>query len=395
MCSSGERKSWIDEFFSLSLLANHFPALHGLRTIAILTVLQIHVTQMMRRSGFRINPVFYGFSTNIFFGMDLFFILSGFLIGTMLLHSVDRHEPKRFLRFYARRAFRTFPAYYVVLTLLAVIPTPNPAQRSNLAWEYAYLTNFIPEPINRMVMNWGWSLCVEEHFYLLAPLLMVGLHLFRSHRVRLGALLFLWLVSLGMRLGIYLASDHAWTFAELHRALYRPTYTRFDILVAGVLVAYGHRYFRDRIILLLKRAWFRRLLWTVTLLCLGILLMPSQALGRSAIFRVFAWGTITSLMYVPLILLLLCGEGRLNRFLSRPFFLRAATLGYGIYLVHIPICMSLIFMAKRFNGFFRLPPLVLWPQILVWLVIGSAMAAYLLHLLVEKPMLKLRDRLAT
>ncbi len=388
------RKSRIASFFSFSLLANHFPALHGLRSIAIIAVLQYHVTNMMQQSGFRLARGFYVFSTNIFFGMDLFFILSGFLIGTMLLHSVDHREPRGFARFYARRAFRTFPSYYLVLTVLVLIKPLNPAQQSNLVWEYTYLTNYVHGSVGKVVMNWGWSLCVEEHFYLLVPLLLLALHYLGSHRARLAALVTLWLSGLGVRLGIYLSSHEHWTGLEIHRALYRTTHTRFDILVAGILVAYLVRYFKDPITERLKKRVWRIGLWAIMIICLWLLVFPGPILERSALFRVFAWGTLTSLMYVPLILLLLCSEGRLQRFLSHPFFLRSATLGYGIYLVHVPVCLVVLGCAHKIEGFLALPPLFLWPQILFWLLVSSAAVAYVLHLLVEKPMLRLRNRLA-
>ncbi len=388
------RPSRLAGILGLRLLADRFPALHGLRVLAILSVLQIHVTLMMHRAGLPLGRAFADYSTRIFFGMDLFFILSGFLIGTMLMYSVDQRSSKGFLRFYARRAFRTFPTYYVVLTLLALSRPLGPVQRSNLVWEYAYLTNYLHGSIDGMVMNWGWSLCVEEHFYLIVPVLMAGLFLFRSHRVRVGLLVALWLACLGVRLGIYIDASHPWTGLAIHRALYRPTHARFDILVAGILVAYVHRYWGEKISRLLRRGEIRALFLAATLLGLGALLSPDPTVSRSPLFSVFAWGTITSLMYVPLILFLLCGDGPLHRFLSMPFFLKAATLGYGIYLVHIPVCGVIAMAYKPLQALLPWPPLLLWLQILCWLILGSAVAAYLLHLLVEKPMLWLRDRLA-
>lgn len=88
----------------LSLLQNRYPALHGLRFVAIVSVLQVHVTVTLH--GFKLmqNGELAGLSQSVWFGMDLFFVLSGFLIGSMLLHQGGTGMG----RFWLRRAFRTF-----------------------------------------------------------------------------------------------------------------------------------------------------------------------------------------------------------------------------------------------------------------------------------------------
>jgi peptidoglycan/LPS O-acetylase OafA/YrhL len=110
--------------------------------------------------------------------------------------------------------------------------------------------------------------------------------------------------------------------------------------------------------------------------------------------RVFAWGTVTSFMYVPWLLLLLNADGPLQRWFGQRSFLRWATLGYGIYLVHIPICEDLLIpFDKVLIERVGLSMALVWP-LSVWLLfLVSAAVAYVLHLLVEKPALALRDRL--
>ena len=113
-------------------------------------------------------------SLTLFFGMDLFFVLSGFLIGTILLVSLERHGRQMVGNFYLRRAFRILPLYYVVLTVLALVTPLTALQRHHLPLEYLYLTNFVPDlQRTSVVMIWGWSLALEEQFYLIVPLLLV------------------------------------------------------------------------------------------------------------------------------------------------------------------------------------------------------------------------------
>jgi peptidoglycan/LPS O-acetylase OafA/YrhL len=116
--------SFLEEKLGLSLLANHFPPLHGLRVIAILSVVQMHIgTEMYVHRLIPSLTGWFGVSQNVWFGMDLFFILSGFLIGNILFASLESEGKISIGRFYARRSFRILPAYYAALTLFAVIPT--------------------------------------------------------------------------------------------------------------------------------------------------------------------------------------------------------------------------------------------------------------------------------
>ncbi len=385
----------IGKFFKLSLLANHFPALHGIRFIAIVSVLQVHVTSGLEEIGCLHNRWFSLMSKQIFFGMDLFFILSGFLIGMILLHSLDKeNKGGGIIRFYIRRSFRTFPLYYVVLTLLVVIFPLTMAQKSNLIWEYLYLTNYGDAARNTRVMSWGWSLCVEEHFYLAVPIFIIALHRFRSHAMRISILAVMWLSALAIRLYILFSSPVPLKGFALFQSLYIRTHTRFDILVAGIFLAYLQSYFGPQIKKSLSRFPVRMVLWSVTLVCLATLVIRPPILGSRPLFAVFAWGTITSIMYIPLILLLVNADGWFQRFCSRPFFLRLATVGYGIYLVHIPVGLFILPVMKTLAASFDLPESVIWCLMLFTLVSISAVVAYVFHLLVEKPALYLRDRIA-
>ena len=149
----------------------HVGALDGLRFFAFFGVFVWHALQ----NSPSLRPwVSYGT-----LGVQVFFVLSGFLIGSILLEQRDRRDvtlANKLKTFYIRRSLRIFPLYYLALLILLVLPLigmPYVGGSTNLFWNAFYLTNF------RMyfggefgVLSHFWSLAVEEHFYLLAPLVI-------------------------------------------------------------------------------------------------------------------------------------------------------------------------------------------------------------------------------
>lgn len=390
-----ERPSWAARFFSLELLDNRYPALHGLRVLAIISVVQYHVTWIFwGEQHIPLDHWFVDRSTSVFFGMDLFFVLSGFLIGSILLRSIRKSGTQELRRFYLRRILRTFPSYYIVLTILVLATSLTATQRAHLPFEYTYLTNFVSLHRPDIVMFWGWSLALEEQFYLTVPLLFFVLQRLERERARIGLLALLMLAALVVRLVIYLRWM-PWNDFVLYGALYFRTYCRFDTLVAGILLAFVHQRHGSAIGAWLDRPLHRAMLTLPALACAWLLLRPSM-FGDDHVqtVRVFAWGTVTSLMYLLVLPLVLHGKGFFHRFLSAPFFRRAATLGYGVYLVHIPIIDHLMVPAAKALHARHVSLLVVWPAALVATMLLSFLIGYVMHVVIEKPSLYLRERLA-
>jgi len=385
-------------FFALDLLDNRYPALHGMRVVAILSVVQYHVTlNLTFAHDVPLDKGWAAMSMAVFFGMDLFFVLSGFLIGSILLHSVESSGSAHVRRFYLRRAFRTFPPYYIVLTTLALLMPITSDQRHHLWFEYVYLTNYrLPLIPGDLVMPWGWSLALEEQFYLAVPILFLVLYKFRSDRARLTILVAIWSAALVVRLVLYFRNPQ-WDEAALYNFLYYRTHTRFDTLVAGIILAYVQRRWRAPITRWLELPAARAALVLPSLACLLVLMQPWM-LGPAGLglIHVVSWGTLTTLMYFAWTLLLLNGgNGWMSRALSLPVFRRIATLGYGVYLVHMPLCEYVIsHTAKWLVDYHRWPLLVVWLSAVAALLLSSLAVSYLLHLVVEKPSLRLRDRFA-
>ena len=160
----------------------HIPVLDGIRGLAIIMVLIAHFTTILEnylKEFFPVaGPVFTKVALSGLMGVDLFFVLSGFLITGILLDTKDTNE--FFKNFYARRFLRIFPLYYGVLFILfCILPkiitfdTAANEMADHQWWLWAYLTNFPGHPAwdNSALFKLGhfWSLAVEEHFYFVWP----------------------------------------------------------------------------------------------------------------------------------------------------------------------------------------------------------------------------------
>jgi peptidoglycan/LPS O-acetylase OafA/YrhL len=213
----------------------HLPALDGLRGIAILLVL-LHNFDVLDLGGARalgsvlVKEFFYvGW-----IGVQLFFVLSGFLITRGLL--VTQHQPDYFQRFFLKRVLRIFPLYYLaLLVFLVLLPATGwveqRAMQYSSLWLWTYLSNWTTpyEPTGGPLPHF-WSLAVEEQFYLVWPLLLWKLRLRHIGWLCLG------LTALSPLLRLAMVQQG---FPD--EALYEFTFSRMDALTAGAaLAAWDH-----------------------------------------------------------------------------------------------------------------------------------------------------------
>src|SRR5262249_43981538 len=155
-----------------------------------------------------------------------------------------------------------------------------------------------------------WSLALEEQFYLTVPLIFFALHRLRSDRARIGLLAIFWLVALVVRLYIFYRW-RPWNDFVLYGAVYFRTHTRFDTLVAGIILAFIHQRHGEVVGRWLKDPFHRALLALPAMACLWLLLRPTMFGEGSALqlVHIFAWGSVTSVMYLCALPLLLQSEG--------------------------------------------------------------------------------------
>lgn len=116
-------------------------------------------------------------------GVDLFFVLSGYLISGQLLKSRASEEKVDYARFYRRRLLRTLPAYTVVVVIYFLLPTSRERPDIQPFWAFATFTeNLLFDPATPKALSHAWSLCVEEQFYLVMPAVIAWLAVKGSSR---------------------------------------------------------------------------------------------------------------------------------------------------------------------------------------------------------------------
>ena len=333
------------------------PQLDAVRGIAILVVL-VH-----NLNGFSSPPLSlitkYGWM-----GVDLFFVLSGFLITGILLDSKSLEN--YFRNFYARRCLRIWPLYYCVLVLMLVIaPLVRPQdaaelfQRSSPLWSYAFfLQNFLVAAPASAVGPLGvsWSLAVEELFYLVWPFFVRFLPIGRLQLLAWTVLL----LSPPLRL----------FFLTQHWIIYSNPFCRLDGIMAGALLA-----------MLVRQSGFApgrlvRLAWIVLLFAVPLAIMTA---AYGVLWLAFSMAVLASASFVFLALFSVNTWFRV--FLTNRFLMFTGTISYGLYLLHkIPDDLF-----KRLHWKEAHPIAAFWV-----IVVASYLLAIASWNFLEKPFLRLK-----
>jgi peptidoglycan/LPS O-acetylase OafA/YrhL len=359
------------------LLRPFMPELDTLRGIAVSAVLLVHAFS------WQYSSLWFGKWAGRFLlltrtgwtGVNLFFVLSGFLITGILLDSKTKTQFYR--RFYTRRALRILPAYYLLLILLLVLGNSSLAF-AGLSFVYlANLTNFFG-----VACAYGplWSLAVEEHFYIVWPTIVRnfsrrGLAWIAGAVVLLEPAARMLAFARGYRFGL---DWYTWFVA--------------DGLALGALLAIGLRTG-------ISRSWARRL-------CLALLAfsmvaaIAGRAFGIETRNQLLGAGlqlSIINIFFAGLLLaFLILGTGRQRQYVNLKALRFLGYISYGLYLDHLLIfrlydraCLAYWPHLLPTRGHFEL-------VVLRFMVAGTAavLAAYVSRRFFEEPFLRLKELLA-
>ena len=310
----------------------HVPELDGIRGIAVLLVLVYHFVDRYPQPQGVGELFFFRISQAGWVGVELFFVLSGYLITGILADT--RNSPRYFTSFYGRRSLRIFPLYYAVLILYfwvgPIVSTGLAAQyapmREHQAWFWLYASNWLFATTSQGIPGlYFWSLAVEEQFYLIWPW-VVWLMSSRKLMVLSTGLV---IASLGLRLALLNAFD----FEPV--SVYFMTFTHMEGLSVGAFLAIYSRIYGPR----------RRKLLVPGLLglaCLGTLIVMATANGSFPYWSRNIAGvgyTLLALLFGSVIMFCLRSskQSLVRRFFNYHCLRISGKYSYALYLLHIPI----------------------------------------------------------
>jgi peptidoglycan/LPS O-acetylase OafA/YrhL len=361
-----------------------------LRGVAMLLVLFRHPVVHASEAGV-LAPLAHCMETIGWTGVDLFFVLSGFLIGGLLFNELEKHSRIDVRRFIIRRAFKIWPGYLALILLAFVQELRHGHQGPTKA-----LHDVLPNLLHLQNYLWTirgqtWSLAVEEHFYLFLPPLLLVLTLWKPGRITeiravpvIAGLLVI--VCLGLRL---------WTTATVPFNAYKhisPTHLRMDSLFWGVLLGYLYKF---------RPAWaeplFRSRKWL--LVCGLALIAPMVFFDDVTPFAHTIGFTMLFMGYGCILIAFVStseGSGRLANLLYSPIGRSLAFVGffsYAIYLWHVDFALAVLvqrldwIVPKSAAGGLR------WAVALLIYTAMATGAGIVMTKLIEQPALALRNRL--
>ena len=352
------------------------PGLDLLRALAIIVVVINHAALF----GFKLPGRVDRFG---WIGVDLFFVLSGYLIGGQLLAPLARDQRMNLGRFFARRALRIMPAYFVVLAIYFLLPSWR--EYSEIAqplWKFLL-------SIQNIALHGGtafshaWSLAVEDQFYLALPFLL----LFLYRRPRTAIIIPCLLVVGGIALRTFLAAqnpsvDGGVSFRGFQAWIYYPTWSRLDPLVFGVALAAIEKF---------RPQWWRRLtnyaiwLWLpgLVLIVYGLWLGEGDYLTVTACtwqFPLIALGMAALLIYAV-------SPRLVFRRVAIPGAAFIASIAYSAYLIQKLVIRFVEQFCASHNIVLTSAPALICVELCVYA------AATILFFTVERPFLQLRHRI--
>jgi len=352
------------------------PGLDLLRALAIVVVVIYHAALF----GFKLPGRVDRFG---WIGVDLFFVLSGYLIGGQLLAPLARDRRINLGRFFARRALRIMPAYFVVLAIYFLLPSWREyPEMSQPLWKFLLSVQNIALH-GGTAFSHAWSLAVEDQFYLALPFIL----LFVNRRPRAAIIITIVIVFGGSALRTFLAyqnlGEDGVNFRGFQAWIYYPTWTRLDPLVWGVALAAIEKF---------RPQWWQSLTNLARWLWLPALALISYALwlGEGDHLSVAACVWQFSFIALGMAALLICGQSpRLPfRRVAIPGAAFIASIAYSAYLVQKLVIHCVGRFCFDHNISLTSVPALLGVELCVYV------AATLLFLTVERPFLLLRQRLA-
>ncbi|TWT62220.1 O-acetyltransferase OatA [Rubinisphaera italica] len=324
----------IDQFTTInSTFGKYLPQLDSLRAIACLLVLFAHLKTL---SGLGWIPENLGAV-----GVGIFFALSGFLITRGLIH-----KDQNLIRFYERRTARILPPYFAMLFVLAVVwPAKELIWAATFCFNFLYVTGkmdyFLVEFVNAPIppITHVWSLCVEEHFYLIWPITLLVFRIRFAAVLAIGIILLTPVFSWATQ---RILQEYGFQRLEIYGLLQRITFTQLTAISWGCLVAIFEDSLSKKDSVKTKKIYQSLVFWSIASILVSGLLYYLMSIWcdlqlYTQTARVLARGIVNP-SCVHLLSAGLFGLGLCWKSLGRiPVLREIGRVSYGLYLYHLPV----------------------------------------------------------
>jgi peptidoglycan/LPS O-acetylase OafA/YrhL len=367
----------------------YFKNLDGIRFFAALMVMLQHLSDYKGNPGVDLSNVEKGMVSSLgSHGVTLFFVLSGFLIFSLLFVEKQYTHTIQIKSFYVRRILRIWPLYFGfgLLSILGIdyvfkmlgLSIDTPAS-INLIYLFTFSINLqlIFATINKGIIELYWSVCIEEQFYLMAPWLVKKANNFLG--ISLG------LIAIGI--GSKFLLDYLITSGTIHtnnhiNPLYTFTTCWFDAFGMGILAAYFN--FNKNIYGKIKGVVENKLIQAIVIFL--AFLYVTNVLPKAQIIDKYFFSTVASVLFAYIILAASTGNFIFN--FENSFLRRMGRYSYGMYVWHSSIIQVLLLLLMRwFTRDNRIVFEILYPLLSVTIVVIVAGLSYELY---EKHFLKLK-----
>jgi peptidoglycan/LPS O-acetylase OafA/YrhL len=320
-------------------------------------------------------------------GVDLFFVLSGFLISSQLFAGVAKGQAIHLSEFFIKRFFRIIPPYLVILLLYVFFPYLHEWGHLSPLWRYfSFTLNFGLDLKKYGTFSHSWSLCVEEQFYLILPLCFWLFGYFKA-----GKSAVYWLIALFA--GGFIIRFISWQHFIVpnlpsdnlrpiwNQYVYYPTYNRLDGLLTGVSLA-GLFTFYPRV-----KQWANKYSNLLMLAGLVTLITAYFVCKGNDDFKTTIFGfPLVSLAYGMIVAAIVCPSNLFYK-LKSAFTAQLAALSYAIYLSHkIVIHVTQTLLSNV--GIDKNSSLMM-----ICCIITCVLAALAMRYVIEKPALKIRNQI--
>ncbi len=348
------------------------PQLDLLRAFAVFLVMGRHLPVLLENWPQPIPLLMSGWKQVGWIGVDLFFVLSGFLISGLLFNEYAETGSFDLFRFLVRRGFKIYPSYYVflVLALPAIAWFPGAITPYSFACDALFISNyFVP------IWPHTWSLCVEEHFYFLLSLsFFIVTRRKESFKFFIPGCFFMLVLPLVLRL---ILISHIPFHDKPHHS---ATALRLDGLTFGVILSYYYFHHKQAL-----TDWVKR--FSLLLVPLGFVLIAPCSIWGSAPWFLYSFGYTA--LYVGWGLILLVAMSYEMQ-LKNPILKLIAKIGtysYSIYLWHKPFDVLCMLPSNWWPGHLDANA-----RLLVYFF-GSLTVGIFMSKTIEWPMLHIRDKL--